>query len=192
VRDVTLTIMAGGRSQRMGQNKSFVSIQGKPMIEHILERLASLQCPTLLITSLFDDYKQYNLPMFADIIPDQGALGGLYTALHVSETPSVLCVACDMPFINIDLLRHMISLRERADVIAAYFDETWQIFPALYNKTALPHFKSALDSQTLRMQKIFQGMAVHTLTQADLAPIDPDLRSFININTPSELEAAQS
>src|SRR5689334_16665572 len=131
--------MAGGRSRRMGQNKSFVSIQGKPMIEHILECLAPLECPTILITSLFDDYRQYNIPMFADVIPDQGALGGLYTALHVTQTPYVLCVACDMPFLNLDVLRHFISLRKTGDAVAAYFDSTWQIFPALYNTSTVPY-----------------------------------------------------
>ena len=190
--DVTIAILAGGRSRRMGQNKSLVSVQGKPMIEHIIENLAPLKSPMLLITNSAYDYAQYNLTMYADVIPDHGALGGLYTALHHSTTPYVLCVACDMPFLNIDVLRHMLAQRGQADAVAASIEGVWQTFPAVYSTALLPTFRQAIEAQSLQMQRLFRQIDVLAITPQDINHIDPDFRTFTNINTPDELQAAQS
>lgn len=189
--DVTIAIVAGGRSRRMGQNKSFVSVQGKPMLEHILDCLTSLDYPKLIITNRAYDYAQYHLPLYADVMPDQGALGGIYTALHYSATPYVLCVACDMPFLNGRVLQYLLSLRESADVVAASINDVWQTFPAVYHTRLLPSLKKTIESHQLQMQRLFHRMNVCRVLLPDLAPFDPDLRTFTNINTPSELATAQ-
>src|SRR5687768_17502736 len=91
MRDVSIAILAGGKSRRMGQNKSFVPLHGRPLIEHILDQLATLELPTCIVTNEPDAYVHYGLPLVTDVVPDQGALGGLYTALRWSPTPYVLC-----------------------------------------------------------------------------------------------------
>lgn len=93
--DGTIAIIAGGRSRRMGQNKSFVSVQGKPMIEHILECLASLKATMILITNQPYDYKQFDLPMFGDVIPDQGTLIRRYL-YGASSQSNPLCAVCSV------------------------------------------------------------------------------------------------
>jgi molybdenum cofactor guanylyltransferase len=191
MRDVTIAILAGGRSRRMGRNKSFVSVQGKPMIEHILESLTPLNVPKIIITNSAYDYRQYHLPLFADVIPDQGALGGIYTALYHSATPYALCVACDMPFLNIQVIQHILSLRETHDAVAVCINNVWQPFPAVYHKNLAPSLREAIDSRRLQMQKILNQMAIYPVVPEDIQHIDPDLRSFTNINTPTELEIAQ-
>ena len=109
----TVAIIAGGKSSRMGQDKSFVQLQGKPLIEHILARLSDLgQDETILITNRPDAYAHLRLPMYGDLLPNKGSLGGIYTAIHYSRTPDTLVIACDMPFVNAALLRYMLGLRE--------------------------------------------------------------------------------
>ncbi|MFQ3568760.1 MAG: molybdenum cofactor guanylyltransferase, partial [Aggregatilineales bacterium] len=107
----TLAIVAGGKSTRMGRDKSFVPLNGRPLIEHVLERTRDLgQAETILIVNQPALYAHLGLPMFADLLPDKGSLGGIYTAIHHSGTPYTLCVACDMPFLNARLLRYQVSL----------------------------------------------------------------------------------
>ena len=94
----------------MGRDKAFVELGGKTMIERVIERSAELGQPeTILITNSPDDYRHLDMPMFTDVLPDKGSLGGIYTALTVAEGPDVLVLACDMPFISTDLLRYMIA-----------------------------------------------------------------------------------
>jgi molybdopterin-guanine dinucleotide biosynthesis protein A len=49
--DVSIAVLAGGKSRRMGQNKSFILLNGKPMIDHILDQLASLELPIFIVTN---------------------------------------------------------------------------------------------------------------------------------------------
>ena len=97
----TVAILAGGQSSRMGADKSFVPVLGRPMIEHVLARLADLgQAETILVTNRPDAYAYLALPTYTDVIPAKGALGGIYSALHYSPSPYTLVLACDMPFVS--------------------------------------------------------------------------------------------
>src|SRR5438477_6072065 len=93
----SVAILAGGGSSRMGTDKSFVKLNGKPLFECVLERVSALGVPIILIANQPDRYAAYKLPTYVDLMPNCGSLGGLYTAIHYSPTASTLCVACDMP-----------------------------------------------------------------------------------------------
>src|SRR5713226_3707890 len=97
--DLTVAILAGGRSSRMGTDKSFVRVLGRPLIEDILAQVTGLGTETLIVTNRPDDYAYLRVPLFTDVLPDKGALGGLYSALHSATQRHVLCIACDMPFV---------------------------------------------------------------------------------------------
>src|SRR5215204_4778498 len=109
----TIAISAGGKSSRMGTDKAFVNILGKPLIEHMIERVADVgQEETILITNRLADYAHLTLPMYKDVLPDKGSLGGIYSAIYHSTHPYTLVLACDMPFVSTDLLRYMAALRD--------------------------------------------------------------------------------
>ena len=121
---LSLAIIAGGQSRRMRRDKAFVELGGKPLIERVIERSAELgQAETILITNSAADYAHLGLPMYGDIFPGKGSLGGIYTALTRASQSAVLVLACDMPFINPDLLRFMIAqLDEDTDIVAPRVD----------------------------------------------------------------------
>ena len=79
---LTVALLAGGQSSRMGTDKSFVRVLGRPLIEDILAQVADLGAETILVTNRPEDYRYLGLPLFGDVLPDQGALGGLYTGLY--------------------------------------------------------------------------------------------------------------
>jgi molybdopterin-guanine dinucleotide biosynthesis protein A len=192
----TVAIIAGGKSSRMGTDKSFVPLLGKPMIEHVLASISDLgQDETILITNRPADYAHLHLLMFADVIPDQGALGGIYTALHNSHNADVLTLACDMPFLNPDLLRYMIALRaERGspyDIIAPRVDDHPQGLHALYNQKCLPFIRAKIDAHRLKVISFYDDVRVRYLEPPEWSRLDPRGLSFHNVNTPEELQAAQ-
>lgn len=188
--------MAGGKSSRMGENKAFVLLQGRPLIEHILARVA--QVPgvdeTILITNQPEQYAHLHLPAYPDLIPNKGALGGVLTALHYSRSDAVLVVACDMPFIDPALLQYMASLRAEPsgpyDVIAPRVGDLPQGTLAIYAKTCIPTIRQRIAEGRLKLFGFYDLVKVRYLDEAETQRIDPQGLSFLNINTPDELDAA--
>jgi molybdenum cofactor guanylyltransferase len=134
---LTVAIQAGGKSSRMGTDKAFVPFQGRPMIEVVLERVAGLGDELILITNKPDDYAHLGRPMFGDVYPDSGPLGGIYTAVYHAAHPHTLVVACDMPWLNRPLLEYMAGLRESADIIVPRWDKFPEPLHAIYNKACI-------------------------------------------------------
>ena len=193
----TLALIAGGKSSRMGRDKAFVPLAGKPIIERILARTADLgQAETILITNRPQAYAHLGLPMFADILPEKGALGGIYTAIARSAHPYTLALACDMPFVNARLLRYMLSLRDADggpwDVIVPRVDGHPQGLHAIYARACLAPIRERLEASRLRVIGFYDAVRVRYLDADEYAPLDPRGLSFFNVNTPQDLQTAEA
>ncbi|MGH2537703.1 MAG: molybdenum cofactor guanylyltransferase [Candidatus Promineifilaceae bacterium] len=188
---VTVAIMAGGKSSRMGADKSFVPLLGRRMIEHVYGRLAGLGAETMVITNRPEAYAFLGLPLYSDVTPDAGPLGGLYTALLRASQPHLLIVACDMPWLCRDLLAHQIGLRHTADVIAPRWETHPEPLHAVYSRACLGPIESCLAARQLKMTAFYGRVRLRLLDRAEIAVYDPLGRSFANINTPEELAAAE-
>jgi molybdopterin-guanine dinucleotide biosynthesis protein A len=188
----TIAIIAGGKSSRMGTDKSFVPLLGKPLIEHIREKVAELgQAETLLITNRPTDYAHLGLLMYSDVLPEKGSLGGIYTAVHYSQNPYTLVIACDMPFVNPALLKYMISLADEFDVVVPRSEGYPEGLHAIYSKKCLEPIRKRLDVNQLKVIGFYDDVRVRYLDEAEYQPFDAHGLSFYNVNTPQELEEAQ-
>lgn len=192
-RKLSLAIIAGGESQRMGRDKAFVQLGGLTLIERVIASSAELgQAETILITNKPADYAHLKLPMFPDALPGKGSLGGIYTALLQAQSEFVLVLACDMPFISEDLLRFMITRIDRdTDIIAPRVNGYPQALHAIYRKTCIEPIRQQLEDNRLKIIRFYAGMRLRYLDEPDYAPYDPDGRCFANLNTPEELAEAE-
>lgn len=191
---LTVAIEAGGKSSRMGTDKSFVQIQGRPIIEHLLSRIMGLgQQETILITNRPADYAHLRLPMYGDVLPEKGSLGGIYTALHYSRQPYMLVIACDMPFIKPELLRYMIGLTEGDlyDVIVPRVNGYPEGLHAVYSQACLQPIRERLEADQLKVIGFYPKVRVRFVEEAEHRRFDPQGVSFYNVNTPEELAEAQ-
>ncbi|MBN1963060.1 MAG: molybdenum cofactor guanylyltransferase [Anaerolineae bacterium] len=188
---VTVAILAGGRSSRMGTDKSFVPLLGQTLIEHVIARVTPLVADPardiLLITNRPDDYAPFGLPMYTDVIPDAGSLGGLYTAVLRSQAAHTLCVACDMPFLNTALLAYLLAQRAGYDVIVPRLDGYPEPLHAVYGKGCLEPMRAQIEAGRYKIIGFYGKVRLHFIEEADVRRLDPDLRSFVNVNTPDEL-----
>lgn len=184
---LTVAILAGGKSSRMGTDKSFVNYRGRPLIEIVKEQVAGLGDELILVTNTPDAYAHLGLPMVGDLYPDHGSLGGIFTAVSSASNLHTLVVACDMPWLSRPLLAHMISKRQSADVIVP----RWHKFPeplhAIYSKRCLEPIESNLRNQRLKIIRFFSEVEVHFVEEEVIARFDPGGRSFANINTLQDL-----
>jgi len=189
--DLSLAILAGGRSSRMGTDKAFVRVLGRPLIEEILSQSAGLGMESLIITNQPAEYAYLGVPLFGDVLPDKGPLGGLYTALHSATRPHVLCIACDMPFVVRPLLDFLISLIPEGDAIVPRLAGEAEPFRAIYSRACLAPIRAALDAGRMRMISFFPDVRVRFVDEAEIDQFDPQHLSFFNVNTPEDLEQAR-
>ncbi|MCP4423941.1 MAG: molybdenum cofactor guanylyltransferase [Chloroflexi bacterium] len=185
---LTVAIMAGGKSSRMGVDKSFVPFEGRPMIETAIERVTGLGDELILIANKPNDYAHLGLPMFGDVYPDHGPLGGIFTAVAHARHPHTLVVACDMPWLSRPLLDHMISLRETADIIVPRWTKFPEPLHAVYSKACLPPIEANLKAKRLKIVDFYGKMAIRFVDREEIERFDADGRSFANINTPQDLD----
>lgn len=189
---LTVAIQAGGKSSRMGTDKSFVPFLGRPMIEVVRAAVEGLGDELILITNKPEAYAYLDLPMFGDLYPDTGPLGGIYTALHHATHPHTLVVACDMPWLNRPLLAYMAGLRGEADVVVPRWDKFPEPLHAVYSKACLEPIREKLDAQMYKITAFYGRVSLRFVDRDEIARFDPDGRSFINVNTPDDLLAEQS
>lgn len=190
---LTVAILAGGKSSRMGTDKSFVRVLGRPLIEDVLAQVAGIGAETIIITNRVDDYRYLSLPLFADVVPDKGALGGIYTAIYSSSQPHTLCAACDMPFVVRPLLDYLISLipDANADAVVPRLNGEAEPFRAIYSRVCLGPIRAALDAGKMRVISFFPAVRVRFVDEPEIDRFDPQHLSFFNVNTPEDLEQAR-
>jgi molybdopterin-guanine dinucleotide biosynthesis protein A len=189
-----VAIQAGGESRRMGQDKALVPFLGRPLIQRVIDRLAPIADEFIVTTNRPEDYQFLGLPLFPDLAPGRGALGGLYTALSAASQPLVAVVACDMPFVCADLLAALRDDLRATDIDLAIPRPQGGLEPfhAVYRRgTCLPHIRTALEGDKWRVDAWFARVRIRYLDQPELLAFDPDLLCFSNVNTPEELSAAE-
>lgn len=122
----------------MGQNKAFIQIEGLPIIDRICALFKQLFQEVIIVTNETELFRNLDSRIYADIIPNKGALGGLYTGIYYSTFKYSFCVACDMPFINKSLVEFLIRNTRDEDVIVPRTKDGLQPLHALYSKIPYP------------------------------------------------------
>lgn len=179
----------------MGRDKALLPFLGQPLISRVIARLAPLADELIVTTNRPADYAFLGLPLFPDVIPNRGALGGLYTALASASQPVVAVVACDMPFVSADLLAYArdVLLREAADVVIPQPENgLFEPLHAVYRReTCLGTIRAVLDAGQWKVISWFSQVRVRGLSSEEIAACDPAGLAFSNVNTPEELAQAE-
>lgn len=185
---LTGAVLAGGKSLRYGRNKALEVCRGKSLIEHAVGSLRGLCDPVLVVANDLTLYLHLRATLVQDVIPHQGPLGGIYTALFFSPHPWILAKATDMPLLVEDLARLMLSLREGYDVVLPRFEDRYEPLVALYSRRCLTPVATALEKGERKIISFFPKVRVRVIPEAEWRGVDPDGLSFSNINTPENLE----
>ena len=199
VSSFTVIIQAGGRSSRMGQDKALMPFLGRPLIARLVDRLLSGGAglpgfSIAVVASHPEAYRFLGIPVFPDLLPGEGPLGGLLTALEVSSAEVVAVTACDMPFLNPALLlaQRDLLLVEGADVVIPRSADGLEPLHAVYRRgVCLPAVRAALAAGERRMTAWLRAVRVREMAPAEALAVDPDGLSFTNINTPEEFARAE-
>lgn len=187
---MTGIILAGGKNTRMGLNKALLRLHGRAIIEHIIEVIEPIFSEILLVSNSLNDFKFLRLKSVRDIPSAEGSLAGIYSGLVYSKTYRSFFFACDMPFINPDLIKFMMGESRSHDVIIPQGRSGLEPLHAVYSKDCLNPIKDQLDRKNLKIVDFFSQVKVKLIDQSTIRRFDPDEIGFFNLNTRADYEKA--
>ncbi len=185
---VTGLVLAGGKGRRMGGvDKGLVSLHGRPLVQHVIERLRP-QVATLLINANqnTERYAAFGHPVVADDVAGfAGPLAGLQAGLARAQTPLLVTAPCDSPFLPLDLVQRLLTGLEAAQAqlaVARTGDQPHPVF-ALCRREVLAGLTAFLAAGGRKIDAWYAALKVVEV------PFDDCADAFSNINTLEELNA---
>jgi len=191
---ISSILLAGGKSYRMGKDKARLKLDGRLMVlQGIARKLLAISDEVIVVTDgrRYDDLN-VRVKWVDDVYPGAGSLVGLYSGLKKASSDYALVVACDMPFLNLELLRYMIALPRDYDILAPRLGDNIEPLHAIYSRNCLPAIARLLEAGHKKIVDLPGKVRVRYLSQEVVERYDPEHRSFFNINTPDQLAEARA
>jgi len=193
ITEVTAVLLAGGKSRRMGEDKRFLPVGDRTLLERsctILQQVFNSVCVAIAQDSAALDVR---VPVLRDLIPNCGSLGGLYTGLKQAKTEHIFLAACDMPFLNPQLIEYLVTLKDDKDVVICRWKGRLHPTHALYSQHCCDVIEAMLRDRQLQIQRLIMhpALRIRVVEECEIERIDQEGRSFLNVNTPSDLASVR-
>lgn len=189
IEDCTALILAGGDSRRMGQDKASLLLDGKSLLDRVTATMQ--QVFPRVVVSVRQLRAGVDLPQVCDEYEASGPLAGLIAGLAQADTPWVFAVACDMPFVSAKVVGYLAGERGRFQAVVPVVGGYEQPLAAFYAKSALETMRASLAGGDRSLRGALEKMEVKYVSEAELRAADPQLRSFFDLDTPQDFQAAQ-
>jgi len=189
----TGVILSGGLSSRFdGVNKALLSVGGRRIIDWLLEVFSVLFEDIILVTNHPEQFLQRDLTIVTDIFELRSSLTGIHTGLFYANNPYAFFSACDTPFLKKELVEVLIEqIEEKIDIIMPQTTAGFEPLCAVYSKRCLKPAENHIKANKLKIQWALRSNRTKNIPEKELLKVDPDLRSFFNINTPEDLVRAE-
>jgi molybdenum cofactor guanylyltransferase len=182
---VTGIVLAGGRSSRMGEDKSLMKLNGKSLVEFSIDALKPL-CDKVVISSNNLIYDFTGCEVWPDELPGQAPIIGIYSCLRRSDTEINIFLSCDMPLMSTLMVRYLLVKSADSDITVP-IHENGQIEPlcGIYKKSSIDVLKEFIDKDNYRLNECIRAASYQFIPVDSQIPCNsPNL--FLNINTPSD------
>ncbi|MFT5858365.1 MAG: molybdopterin-guanine dinucleotide biosynthesis protein A [Flavobacteriaceae bacterium] len=183
-KEITGIILAGGKSTRLGTDKGLAMLNSKPLVQHSIDLLDSLNIPVLIVTNQLE-YEQFGHPLVEDVYKEKGPIGGIYSGLRSSKTEVNILLSCDTPYIPLQIIERIIGASEDHEIAIARFLDQLHPLIGLYKRSLIKPLKNAIEEDRLKLISLCTELNAHQVVfeSDDLI----SARSFTNINTLEEL-----
>ncbi|MEN1969407.1 molybdenum cofactor guanylyltransferase [Lentibacillus sp. N15] len=184
-------ILAGGKSSRMGKTKSLLPLRNKPVITHIIEEMGKITDTIVIVTNDPPAHAFLQLPIVQDRYLEMGPLAGIETALFHQDADLYILAACDMPFIDQQVYRHLIKQSTDSEAVIPVYHKRNNPLSGIYKKTVLPVIQQQLDKDIRKVDRIFDPLRVTYVNDYGTIPEASVQKHFFNMNFPEQYEWAK-
>lgn len=180
-------ILAGGKSSRMGTDKGLLLLNGRPIVQKIIDQLQPAADKTVIVSNNAE-YEKFGLEVIADLITDVGPAGGIHAALSHTDSEQIFVVSCDMPYITTDAIQYMIEQASQSQITLPLNREKIEPLFGVYSKKCLPLWQQLIEQGMIKLQEI--------VTHFELLKVNIDNNElfndllFLNINDKNDLQRA--
>ena len=190
----TGVILSGGLSTRFdGVNKALVSVGGRLIIDRLLEVFSDIFDDILLVTNHPEQFLKWDVTIVTDVIDLRSSLTGIHTGLFYSSNPHAFFSACDTPFLKKELVEILLeNVEPKIDIVIPETAAGFEPLCAVYSKRCLKPAEDHLKANKLKIQWALRSSRIKHIGENQLRQVDPELRSFFNINTPEDLAKAEA
>lgn len=180
-KDITGIVLAGGKSSRMGTDKSFMLYNGKPLIQHAIDVIKPL-CNRVVISSNKNVYEFTECEVWPDLFDIQAPIVGIYSCLKRSTTNINIVLSCDMPLIQTSLFTNLLAVSETSDIVVPIHDNFMEPLSGIYKRTLIPALEETIAGNRYKMHSFIQMNSFYAL---EIKPSHGFYNSnmFLNINT---------
>jgi len=189
LKNTTGIILAGGKSSRLNQ-KALLKIRKKSVIESIVSTFHLLFDETFINTNDEKQFQHFGVPLIQDIVTGKGPLGGIYSSLTFSSNKRNFICACDMPFVNAELIEYMSQFSNKYDIVVPFVNNYFETLHAFYSKRCLEKIKEHLESDILKVSEFYAFFKVRKITIDEVNSYNRAYLSWFNMNTSSDFEKA--
>jgi molybdopterin-guanine dinucleotide biosynthesis protein A len=199
--DRSLIVLAGGFSSRFGQDKGVLELANKPLIRHVIDAVRPIVDEVIVVTSSQDRIEKYaqivavDVRFVVDLCESNGPLIGALTGFESAHGKYALLLPFDMPFVSGKIVSLLFELcLNKAAVIPRWPNGQIEPLHSVYRTSmALEAAKSAVNEGKLTVRAMIEKMrGVRYVSTLVIQQLDPDFRTFFNINTPVDLKKAEA
>ncbi len=178
-------ILSGGFSRRVGHDKALLPLGDKPLALHVAERARQVASQVMLVAPDAAPYRKLGVPCDTDRHAGIGPLGGLETALlGIERDALLLLLACDMPFVSPEALSLLVENWDpKVQAVLFRVDGSTLAMPGLYRRDVLFAVDRLLARREYDMAELFKEIRVKEVSEDRVGRVDPDMRTFVNLNT---------
>lgn len=187
---MTGVVLAGGQGRRLGRPKAQVQVGEQPIIRRILNIITPLFDELLIVADNTEGLEELGVRVVADIIPGKGSLGGIYSGLCQAPSSRIFCVACDMPFLDAALIKHMLGNCSDSDALIPEYNGKLHPLHAIYNQDCKEPIHRQLTSGDLKITNFFPQVRVGYVAQEKIKQLNPAGYALFNVNTRRDLKIA--
>ena len=188
-------MLAGGRGRRIGGDKPSLEIGGQTLVRCAVDALRSVELEIALVLRPYQSVPltAHTIGVVRDEVEDAGPMGGLHALLRWLSVEWALVVPCDQPFLAPQLLRGLLA-QPRSDVNAVVGQpaDLVEPLPGLYHRTSLPAVEEALARGERSLRELLSSLRVRAAPAKALRRWDPQLLSYVDVNTPADLARART
>lgn len=182
-------ILAGGKSSRL-KNKCFLKLDKKSIIEMVIGALAMVCDEVIIVAKKPDLFKKFDVRIVKEKEKEFCSLIGLYNGLKAANSEYSFVAACDMPFLNVKLIEFMKKNAQNNDIYVPFVKERYQPLYAIYHKRCLEHIEEKLKKKEFKFTSFYKSVKVEIVNDDQIRNFDPNLQSFLNVNSVDDYNVA--